>query len=446
MSIEELSDNNAESGVIATLIYHPEFILQTDYLHPEYFYANDNACIYWAIQELYKQGIDNIDALNISTMLHSNPRTKKAIEKYNLPSFNEYIDMCKNVARDSFDEYKLLTDIVVELAFKRDLYKLTNIFERSCFNREKSLNTLNKEFYDGLGKLTEKYIVCGKVEAFGKKVDSLWDEICNRRTENGLYGIPSKYPLLNEYFTYEPGELILISARMKQGKSMFMMNEAIHKLQNGIPTLYIDTEMSDVSFLERMLANLTGIPIRDIKNGNYTYKEDKLLGQYRDWIKQQPFVHEYMPIVSQEEIFKYNKILKHKIGLQFSIFDYIKSDEPDSVKNYNILGAFTGFLKNEVAGALDLSVLAGTQFNRSNEVADSDKIERYISVNINWRPKTQEEIVQDGIDCGNYAASIGINRLGARTNEDEYIDFIMDGKRARIEAAKTHEAEENPFY
>ena len=37
MEISELSDIQSESGVIGTLIYHPEFILHTDYLHPGYF-------------------------------------------------------------------------------------------------------------------------------------------------------------------------------------------------------------------------------------------------------------------------------------------------------------------------------------------------------------------------------------------------------------------------
>ena len=74
MDLSELNDVQAESGVIATLVYHPEFILHTDYLKPGYFYATDNGCIYWAISELYKAGVENIDALNISNMLTSNNR------------------------------------------------------------------------------------------------------------------------------------------------------------------------------------------------------------------------------------------------------------------------------------------------------------------------------------------------------------------------------------
>ena len=65
--IEELSDIQSESGIIGTLIYHPEFVLHTDYLKPNYFYGVENGCCYWAIQELYREGITNIDAYNIIT-------------------------------------------------------------------------------------------------------------------------------------------------------------------------------------------------------------------------------------------------------------------------------------------------------------------------------------------------------------------------------------------
>ena len=40
--------------------------------------------IYWAIQELYKNGVETIDAINITNMLNSNKAVKKKIEEYTL--------------------------------------------------------------------------------------------------------------------------------------------------------------------------------------------------------------------------------------------------------------------------------------------------------------------------------------------------------------------------
>ncbi len=36
--ISKIIDNQAESGVIATLVVHPEFILHSDFLKAGYFY------------------------------------------------------------------------------------------------------------------------------------------------------------------------------------------------------------------------------------------------------------------------------------------------------------------------------------------------------------------------------------------------------------------------
>lgn len=443
--ISDLSDNQAEAGVIATLVYHPEFILHTDYLKPSYFYRVENGCIYWAINELYKSGVETIDALNITNMLNSDQAVKRKMNECNLTDMHEFIEMSRYACRHSLEEYKLLVGNVVTMAFKRDLLKVSTEVQDSCFNSNADLAKLNTLVNDKYTRLTEQYLVSSEIETFGAKVDSLWQEICDRRTDNGLYGIPSKYSILNDYFTYEPGELVLLKARMKQGKSAFFMNEAIHKIKNGVPTLFYDTEMKDRLFFERMLAHLTGIEIRRIKRGDYSYDEDQKLAKTMEWIKAQPFVHIYAPRTSDEEIYATHKILKYKIGLEFSIYDYIKSNIQSSSENSNVLGQKCDFLKNEIAGSLDIAMLAGAQLNRANDVADSDKIERYVSTTLWWRNKDNDTIERDGFKCGNYALTVDLNRNGAAMDEEEYIDFKFDGSIMRIEEAEQHEVQDTPF-
>jgi replicative DNA helicase len=445
LDISSLSDNQAEAGVIATLVYHPEFILHTDYLKPAYFYNVENGCIYWAIDQLYKNGVETIDALNITNMLNSNKAVKKKIEEYNLSDMQEFINMSQYACRHTLEEYKLLVNNVVTMSFKRDLNKVSLEIQSSCFKSEVDLSKLNSIVNTKINKLTEQYITSNEIEIFGTKVENLWGEICNRRTDSGIYGIPSKYSSINEYLTYEQGELVLLKARMKRGKSAFFLNEAIHKIKNGVPTLYYDTEMQDRLFYERMLANLTGVEVKKIKTGKYTYEEGKELEKMNEWVKKQPFVHIYTPTTTDEEIYATHKILKYKMGLEFSIFDYIKSNILSSSENYNALGARCDFLKNNVAGDLNLALLAGAQLNRNNQVADSDKLERYVSASMLWRDKTVEELQRDTLDCGNFALTIDLNRLGEQMGEDEYIDFKFDGNRMRIDEANQHKLEQKPF-
>ena len=81
IELEKLSDIKAEAGVIATLVNSPQFILSSDYLKPGYFFHKENGCIYWAIDQLYKSGVDNIDAFNITNMLESNSAVQKTLVK-----------------------------------------------------------------------------------------------------------------------------------------------------------------------------------------------------------------------------------------------------------------------------------------------------------------------------------------------------------------------------
>lgn len=442
MDITELSDIQSESGVIGTLIYHPEFILHTDYLLPGYFYGVENGCIYWAIQDLYKNGITNIDAYNISNKIQSHNGVQRTIEKYNLPSVQEFMELYKETARHTIEEYKMLADNIVTLAFKRDLVKTLNQLSSHCFKPEYGLEELNNTVYNELDKLTQKYISSTEIHTLGNDIDDIWDEIVSRRTSDGMYGIPSKYRSFLEYFTYEPGELVVIQAKYKQGKSVILMNEAVHKLKNGVPTLVVDSEMPTRLYTERLISHLSGIEMKRIKNGNYSEEEAQTIKQWILWLKEQPFVHIYDPNITNEKLYSICKMLKRKMGLTFVVFDYLKSNETSTSDNYNVLGAKCDFLKNNIAGELDLAVLAACQLNRNGEVADSIKVNRYLSVGIKWEYKTQEMIARDGLKCGNAFAKIYVNRLGRQMQEDdetEYIDFVFDGDRMTIVEAEQHE-------
>ena len=437
--ISILNDSGAEGSAIATLIYHPQFILHTDYLKARYFYNVENGCIYWAIQQLYQAGIDHIDAINLTNMLNSNGAVRKKIEEYNLSDMQEFISMAQYAARHTLEEYKLLANTIIEMSFKRELTRACLKIQQSCLNTDKNLRDLNSLVNEEISGLLEEYLTTGEIEQFGNKIDEIDAEIDENVNGDGTSGLRSKIELFNHYFTYEKGEVVLIKAKKKDGKSALCLNEAVDKLKIGIPTVYFDTEMSDKLFYMRLMANLTGFNFLEIKTRSYknSCEKNEIYERCKEWLRRQPFVHLYLPNPTKEEIYATCKILKYKMDLQFVIYDYIKMDEPDSVRNYNLLGDLTNFLKNNVSGELELATLAAAQLNREGKIADSDKIERYISTTVLWRPKTAEEIDKDGIDCGNYAACVDVNRNGERMDpEHDYIDVQFSGNQMRIAQAK----------
>lgn len=445
-NINDITDTTAEAGCIATLMYHPEFLLSIDYLKAGYFQDKFNGCLYWAIDNLYKAGVDNIDVVNLENMINSNSSVKKVFEEYG-DSLSDFIEAAKYAARNTIEEYKLLAKEVLTCAYKRDLYRTTSGIQSMCFDDKVDLSKLNIELNTQINKVTEKYLISDEIRTIGEDVDVMWESLVESRGDDGVVGLPSKFNLLNNYFTYEEGELVLLCARMKRGKSMWMMNEAIHKLKNGVSVLYIDTEMTTKSHYLRMLSNLTGISYNDIKAGRYDKNGEDKIKAANKWLKSVNYVHKYMPVINYDEIHALCKILKYKFNLGFVIFDYIKPTTGLGASEVsNLLGYATNYLKNNIAGDLELPVLAGAQLSRDMQVALSDQINRYCSTSVTWREKTAEEIQNDGgLDAGNFCAQVTINRNGKMHGEDEYINFKFDGDHCNIVEAKVQHSVKNPF-
>lgn len=450
LDILKVSDSQAESGVLATAIKHPEYLANVTYLQPGMFALVENGCIFWCVQKLFEAGISNIDALNLSNALNSNKAIKRKVKECNITNIQEFLELSRYAARDTLQEYKMLVDNVVVLAYKRELYKRTVDIQQLCLADNTTLSMINNKVSEMLNNLSTKYIIGTDSVLFGEKVDEVWKRICDNRNPDGTVGFPSKIKAFNEYFTFCKKELVLLTARMKRGKSAYFMNEVIFlSLYNGVPSLYIDTEMSDEQFMKRMIANITGIDVKRVENGKYSQEEGAKIDEAIALIKRSPLVHEYMPDgFDQSKVIALCQQWKNKINIEFVIYDYMKFDDTESAfDSYNRLGRMCDVLKNLIAGKMDIAVLAGAQLNRQNEVSSSDKIEMYCSTSIRWFEKTPDMIAKDGIDCGNYGASIVLNRNGPQTGEDDYIDILFVGNKMRIsDAKKNHNGNEStPF-
>lgn len=440
-----ISDTMAEAGIIATLIYKPTYYLQSEQLRHSHFYNKESACLYWGIGQLLKQGIENIDSFNLSTAINSNEGIRNQFDKYNI-NLDEYINLSKQVVRNTIEEYKVLANRVLALAFKRDLHKQLKRFDGICLDAEQDdIGELSGDIYNTINKLNEQYVLNDEIKLIGEIIDDIWTEI-QERSSTGVVGIKSKIELLSNYFTYENSELILLQARMKQGKSAFMLNEALFQLKQGYSVAYFDTEMQSRQFIERALAHLTGVEVRKIKNGSYSTSEADLLREALIWFKKQKFVHLYKPQWTAETIYATAKILQYKMGLNFLIFDYIKNNSGNASEVSNKLGEQIDYLKNFVAGGMGIPVLAAAQLGRSGEVADSDKLDRYTSVTVKWIKKNKDEMTGDWKKVGNYKLNVKYNRLGELMDDDQWIDVVFDGNKMNIyQAPEQHKDDEINF-
>lgn len=438
---EEINSLSSESGIIATLLHHPEYIYTSEHLKPNHFTDKDNQCIYTAIQLINEREIGRVDAYNIIEILNSTDATKKFAERLSLDSLNELIDMSELLARHTIEEYLVLVKNVIDAAFRRDV--LDGLDECTDLCLKGTEEDIRKHIYEVIDSVMVEYSTSENIPEMSEEVDRLWEEIVAHQNGKEV-GAPFKITALNDYVTITPQELVVVAAPAKGAKSMFMMNEAVDLLKRGKSVMYIDSELSSRMFLCRMISHLTGIEFNRIRSGNYDAFEEKKIKAQIAWIKRQRLTHLYMPIFDQDSIYTAVKKIMHKYNpLDVLIVDYLKptNSSYEAYSTYAELGKLSDMIKNDLCGALGIAGLAAAQLTSGNKLADSAKIARNASTIVLMVDKTPEEIEVDGAECGNKKLIVAQNRNGMQHAPGDYIDVNFIGNICTITDAKQHVAE-----
>lgn len=438
----DIESLDSEAGVIASLIHHPEYRWFCDKLLPNHFSDTGNRCMYAAIVGLVDMDIKTIDPYNIMEYLTSNEATKTIAKSVSLDRVKECCEMSDVLARHSEEEFSLCVNNVVDTAFRRDALRKLEECERICADRNET--DVEKKIYEAIDSVISDFSRTEEIPNFGDVIDELWEDV-EAHQDGKDAGIPFKFPALAPYTRIEPGELAVVGAPAKGAKSMLMLNEAVDILRRGKSVMYIDSELSDRLFLCRMVSHLTKIEFFKIRSGRYGEEEKRAIRSALAWIKEQPFVHLYIPIFDQQSVYLAVKKTAHKLGkLDVLIVDYIKAtgDSTDAYATYAELGRFVDLIKNNICGDMGIAGLAAAQLTATGKLADSAKIARNASVIMTLLDKTPGEIEADGRECGNKKLSVVLNRNGAQTLPDEYISLEFNGDIISLEEAKqcTHDS------
>lgn len=262
------------------------------------------------------------------------------------------------------------------------------------------------------------------------------EEVLNQRAEN-----PSQVPGLEVgWYEYDkitngaqPGDLIVVCAPSKVGKSVMLTNWASKiGIDDTIPILYFDTEMNEREQEDRILSKLTGIPHSEIVSGLYVLDtafglaKDKLakLKVAREKLELGNYYHVYIPHFSLEKVNALARKFVVQLGVKAIFFDYIKipSNQANfnSMKEYQALGFFTSGLK-DLAGLLKVPIFTACQANRNdldnqspdaNNIGGSYRILQLATKLMFLINKSEEKIAKDGFQNGNQQLIIKYQRNG----------------------------------
>lgn len=433
-----------ESGIIGTILKNPEFIVNVDYITKNMFCDMKLATMYEITKDLTDSGVFDIDDFTILSKIEESGKYKSVFSDYETIELREWLSNLRLTGTQNSDEYSRRCKRLITLDYKRNTIEfLKDIEETIHSDEDKDINQLNYLIQERANDLSKEYIIESDVYLMSDRIHEIRAELDADAEDSGGHGVgfPSRFPTVNKYFTYEKSELILVAGRAKAGKSMWALAEAYHKLKEGVPVAIFDTELKTKLWVVRFISHYTGIKVRDVKRQSYRgdYEKEQLVEDAYEFLENAPFTHIYDPDWTIEKIEATAKILKKKIGLEFLIYDYIKANNVGALKiaEHAYLADVANALKNNVAGKLDIAVLAFAQLSPSEErIADSRKIERYASTICYWVRKTDEEIADDGKRAGNYRFRIAYNRLGAQHGENEHLNMVFEGDICSIKEAR----------
>lgn len=386
--------------------------------------------IFTAMMYLYSKGIKP-SPLSIMEVI-TDKKAKDEIEEFGGLSYIEDISLM-NIDKSNL---KIFCEKIKQTYVRKELY---NICESS----------MNFMLTDDSEKLNPGELV-GQIET---RITEIANSAVN---ENGVYKMGTdlkerleeraKRPTLVAGLTVgwdifdrvtnggQAGDLIIVCARAKMGKSVVLTTWAKKfAIEDKLPVLYIDTEMTSEEQEDRLVAMITKIPVHEIVTGLFAVdtefgtKEEKIkkIKEAIDEIKESPYYHVYMPNFSAEKVTALAKQYKSKHNIQALFFDYIKvpasgSSSLNSMKEYQALGFFTSTLK-DLGGTLKIPVYSAVQENRNDEkgtekgagnVAGSDRILQLATKLMFLYAKTDEQIARDSVLLGNRQMKIAYQRNG----------------------------------
>ena len=238
------------------------------------------------------------------------------------------------------------------------------------------------------------------------------------------------------------------------GKSVVADNVALHIADNlNIPVLVLDTEMSKQDHWDRMLANISNIPINDIGSGAIYEDPAKVDAVKLAANKLKSIPYDYISISGRpfEEILSIAKrwLLK-EVGYDENgkmrdcviIYDYLKLMSSSSISNnmaeFQVLG-FQITQLHDFCVKYDCACLSFVQLNRdgitkesTDAVSGSDRLIWLCTSFTIFKDKTEEEILTDGKQHGNKKLVPIVQRHGPGIEDQGYICLNMEGKFARV--------------
>lgn len=363
MNDMELYSVEAEQGILGVILIRPGIVPHVSSLvRPEDFYKQAHRITFQIMQEMALQG-ESVDLVNLAEQL----RQAGMLEKVGGVAYVTHLGNVEATAA-GVDGY---CQTVREYSRRRQIVSLARQAMGAACDMGKSV----EEVEDGLqAALTKGEQLAKHKGLYDAKalIFALQDDI-DRRARGEQIGVKTGIRGIDAHIgSMEPGNLVIIAGRPSHGKSALACTIAINAARAGKRVLWFTMEMDAVETARRIVSQVSGIDNRKFKTRALQGMTEDERGRYIAAYEKVARMGLHVSDVTNQtplDIWRTAQGVKAVDGLDLIIIDYIGLMSAGSRKKENRVqevSYITRMLKN-MAGALQVPVLALSQLNRAND-------------------------------------------------------------------------------
>lgn len=217
--------------------------------------------------------------------------------------------------------------------------------------------------------------------------DSLGDVVVSGAKErfksDERYGWAYGYDRLDDLSELRPGNLLILGARSKVGKTSWAIDLTANLTTSGLPVYWASIEMMKEELGQKFLSRLSEVPINNIRKGDLNYREwRQVLSTHKDFNE--------LPLFVDDETSDLDRLIDIFGGLVATngpgliVLDYIELvGKLKGESDFGLVGRVVVELK-ALAKILKVPILALSNFNRKAEqdlVDDVDPMDGWLRHN-----------------------------------------------------------------
>lgn len=452
----KLTDIGSERAILAGLLQHglDAYVNISDVVNQDSFGHLNNQILFKCIEKviLNEQKVDIPSILSAAEQLNLSESVNTDQELKYIKSLMDF-----PINKDNVFSFALQ---IKKFEFARKIKSLTAKIHKDIdsVSGSESINEIIQMLENPVTDFLREDDSGDLPEKIGKDVQDYLSFLEENKCD--IIGIPTGF---NKYDEAIGGGLRrkcvdLVSARPKVGKSVFADNVALNVSSKDIPVLMLDTEMSKEDHLNRLLANISGVPINEIATGRFTEDEEKRQKVAEAINKIESIPYSYVSVAGKpfDQILNLIKrwVMQEvrmdengKTNNCLIVYDYLKLMSSNSITNniqeYQALGFQITSLHN-ICVKLDIPCLSFVQLNRdgitkesTDAVSGSDRLIWLCTSFSIFKAKSPEELAEDGPNAGNRKLVPIVSRHGAGLDDGDYINMVMQGSHAKLRELKT---------